>query len=111
MKEHHDLIINEYFKGEHSNYTSKHFRHRFRMDVELVKKILLAIGNYDDYFTQKVDAVGKDGLSPLQKMIAAMRMLAYGCPDDILAEMINRMKQVQDKMVHTDIKIDLINHL
>ena len=87
-KERHDLIINDYFKGEHSKYTSEHFRRRFRMDLKLFKKILLAIGNYDDYFTQKVDAVGKDGLSPLQKMIAAVRMLAYGCLADILDEYV-----------------------
>ncbi|KAK3225453.1 hypothetical protein Dsin_005315 [Dipteronia sinensis] len=86
--ERHDLIINDYFKGEHTKYTSEHFRRRFRMDVELFKKILRAIGNYDVYFTQKVDAVGKDGLSPLQKMIAAVRMLAYGCPADILDEYV-----------------------
>ncbi|TXG72027.1 hypothetical protein EZV62_000606 [Acer yangbiense] len=58
------------------------------MYVELFKRILKAIGNYDDYFTQKIDAVGKDGLSHLQKMIAAMRMLAYGCPANILDEYV-----------------------
>ena len=58
------------------------------MDVELFKRILKVIRNYDDYFTQKIDAVGKDGLSPLQKMIAAVRMLAYGCPVDILDEYV-----------------------
>ncbi|KAK3200421.1 hypothetical protein Dsin_023836 [Dipteronia sinensis] len=36
-----------------------------------------------DYFK-----AGKDGLSPLQKMIAAMRMLAYGYPADILDEYV-----------------------
>ncbi|KAH7524947.1 hypothetical protein FEM48_Zijuj06G0173200 [Ziziphus jujuba var. spinosa] len=87
-KERHDLIINDYFKGENSKYTSEHFRRRFRMDVELFKRILQAIKNYDDYFTQKVDAAGRVGLSPLQKMIAAVRMLAYGCPADLLDEYV-----------------------
>ncbi|KAH7527992.1 hypothetical protein FEM48_Zijuj05G0024700 [Ziziphus jujuba var. spinosa] len=85
-KERHDSIINDYFKGENSKYTSEHFRRRFRMDVELFKRILQAIENYDDYFTQKVDAAGRVGLSQLQKMIAAMRMLAYGCPANLLDE-------------------------
>ncbi|KAL5719137.1 hypothetical protein ACHQM5_011960 [Ranunculus cassubicifolius] len=58
------------------------------MDVELFNRILHAIGNYNDYFTAKLDAVGKCGLSPLQKMIAALRMLAYGCPADLLDEYI-----------------------
>ncbi|XVF67041.1 hypothetical protein PTKIN_Ptkin10aG0089200 [Pterospermum kingtungense] len=87
-KERHNLIIHDYFKGEHSKYIADHFRRRFRMDVELFNRILQEIGNYDDYFTQKVDAVGKEGLSPLQKMIAAMRMLAYGCPTDLLDEYV-----------------------
>ena len=33
---------------------------------------------YDPYFVQKNDAVGNIGLSPLQNMTAAIRMLAYG---------------------------------
>ncbi|KAK2645132.1 hypothetical protein Ddye_020327 [Dipteronia dyeriana] len=96
-KERHDLIINDYFKGEHSKYTSKHFRRRFRMDMELFKKILLAIGNYDDYFIQKVDAVGKEGLSPLQKMIATVQMHAYGCPADILDGYVQIGEKVFEK--------------
>lgn len=84
----HELIVKDYFKGESSKYTAEHFRRRFRMDVDLFNRILCAIGSYDNYFTPKVDAVGKCGLSPLQKMIAALRMLAYGCPADLLDEYI-----------------------
>ncbi|KAK3218621.1 hypothetical protein Dsin_012591 [Dipteronia sinensis] len=80
------IIVSMMSIGEHSKYTSEHFRRRFRMDMELFKKILLAIGKYNDYFTQKVDAVGKDGLSPLQKMIADVQVLANGCPANILDE-------------------------
>nr|XP_015890757.2 uncharacterized protein LOC107425294 [Ziziphus jujuba var. spinosa] len=87
-KERHDLIINDYFKGENSKYTSEHFRRRFQMDVELFKRILQAIENYDDYFTQKVDTAGRVTLSPLPKMIAAVQMLAYGCPADLLDEYV-----------------------
>ncbi|KAK3229427.1 hypothetical protein Dsin_001308 [Dipteronia sinensis] len=58
------------------------------MNVELFNRILHAIENNDDYFTQKIDVVGKLGLSPLQKMMAAVRMLAYGCPADFLDEYV-----------------------
>ncbi|KAH7525216.1 hypothetical protein FEM48_Zijuj06G0201500 [Ziziphus jujuba var. spinosa] len=37
----------------------------------------------NDYFK-----AGRVRLSPLQKMIAAMRMLAYGCPTDLLDEYV-----------------------
>ncbi|KAK3232470.1 hypothetical protein Dsin_004351 [Dipteronia sinensis] len=87
-KERHDQIINDYFKGEQSKYMREHFRCRFRMNVELFNRILRAIETNDDYFTQKTDAVRKLGLSPLQKMMAAVRMLAYGCPADFLDEYV-----------------------
>ncbi|KAL6535290.1 hypothetical protein OROMI_026664 [Orobanche minor] len=70
-RERHELIINAYFKGEDSKYTAEQ-----------------AIGNYDEYFTQKVDAVGRWGVSPLQKMVAALWMLAYGCAADVLDEYV-----------------------
>ncbi|KAL6558388.1 hypothetical protein OROMI_018738 [Orobanche minor] len=86
--ERHVLIMNDYFKGENSKYTAEQFRRRFRMDVELFNRILEAIGGYDKYFTPKIDAVGNCGLSPLQKMVAALRMLAYGCAADLLDEYV-----------------------
>ncbi|CAH9080302.1 unnamed protein product [Cuscuta europaea] len=87
-KDRHDLIKSDYFIGEKSKYTPDKFRRRFRMDINLFERILHAVENYDNYFTQKVDAVGKIGLSPLQKVIAAIRMLAYGCSADSLDEYV-----------------------
>ncbi|CAH9093024.1 unnamed protein product, partial [Cuscuta epithymum] len=84
----HDQIVNDYFKGENSKYTPQLFRRRFRMNIELFTQILQDVENYDSYFRQKIDAVGNIGLSPLQKMVAAIRMLAYGCPADLLDEYI-----------------------
>ncbi|CAH9104978.1 unnamed protein product [Cuscuta europaea] len=84
----HDQIVNDYFKGENSKYTPQLFRRRFRMDIELFTRILQDVENYDSYFRQKVDAVGNIGLSPLQKMVAAIRMLAYGCPANLLDEYV-----------------------
>ncbi|XP_026396675.1 uncharacterized protein LOC113291345 [Papaver somniferum] len=84
----HNLIIRDYFRGEDSKYPPQHFRRRFRMDISLFIRILHDITNYDKYFTQRYDAVKREGLSPLQKMIAAVRMLAYGLLADILDEYI-----------------------
>jgi hypothetical protein len=42
----------------------------------------------DTYFTQRVDATGMPGLGPLQKVCAAMRILAYGLPSDAVDEYI-----------------------
>ena len=41
---------------------------------------------YDAYFECKEDAVGKIGFSSYQKCTAAIRMLAYGVPGDLIDE-------------------------
>ncbi|CAH9096024.1 unnamed protein product [Cuscuta epithymum] len=87
-KERHEVIMKDYFNGDQSKYTPDHFRRRFRMDVKLFTRILEAIEKNDSYFSLKFDATGKEGLSPLQKTIAAVRMLAYGCPADLLDEYV-----------------------
>ncbi|XP_066167417.1 uncharacterized protein [Oryza sativa Japonica Group] len=62
------------------------FRTRFRMGRPLFLRIVSALGRWSPYFTLKVDCSGRQGLSPLQKCTAAMRMLAYGSPADSLDE-------------------------
>jgi len=42
----------------------------------------------DNYFTQRVDAVNKEGISPLAKCTTTMRMLAYGVAADAIDEYI-----------------------
>ncbi|KAL8156139.1 hypothetical protein AgCh_001295 [Apium graveolens] len=49
-------------------------------------RIVDAVSNYDPYFKQKIDAVGRKGLSHLQICTAAMRMLAYGVSVDTMGE-------------------------
>lgn len=84
----HEQIVKDYFMGEESKYSRQTFRRRFRMDVDLFNHIFEKIKNYDNYFTQKFDATGRAGLSPLQKMIAPLRMLAYGVPADYVDEYV-----------------------
>ena len=45
-----------------------------------------ALENWSPYFQLRRDAFGKVGLSPLQKCTAALRMLAYGSPADLMDE-------------------------
>jgi hypothetical protein len=44
------------------------------------------VEEHDDYFVQKRNAVGVLGLTCLQKVVAAFRMLAYRVPADALDE-------------------------
>ncbi|KAL5773337.1 hypothetical protein ACOSQ2_013261 [Xanthoceras sorbifolium] len=49
-------------------YPSKYFHRQFCMRRELFLRILSDIEAFDVYFTQKNDALGRQGLSGLQKM-------------------------------------------
>ena len=45
-------------------------------------RIMNAVEDHDDYFVQKRNAAGTLGLSCLQKVVAAFRMIAYGVAAD-----------------------------
>ncbi|XP_058769750.1 uncharacterized protein LOC131643522 [Vicia villosa] len=80
-------LFNDYF-SENPVYTDAQFRRRFRMHRHLFLRIVETLGNHDEYFQMRVDATGKMGLSPLQKCISSIRMLAYGSSTDIVDEYV-----------------------
>jgi hypothetical protein len=55
-----------------------------RMNKRLFLRIVDALGQWSPYFTYRADCASRIGLSPLQKCIAAMCMLAYDTPVDAL---------------------------
>ena len=64
------------------------FRRRFRMSRPLFLRIVNEVEQYDPYFIQRTDAVGVLGLSSLQKITTAYRILAYRTPADYVDEYI-----------------------
>jgi hypothetical protein len=58
------------------------------MQRHLFKRIKQAVKNHDNYFKKKCDACGKEGLSAMQKCVAAIRILAYGVPADAVDEYV-----------------------
>jgi hypothetical protein len=58
------------------------------MSRDLFKRILKAVEQHDEYFVQRRNAANVLGLSPFQKVTAAMRMLAYGVPADATDEYV-----------------------
>jgi hypothetical protein len=48
--------------------------------------IMLRLGEYSPYFTQREDALGRLGLSPLQKCTVDLCLLAYGFATDSIDE-------------------------
>ncbi|XP_057426612.1 uncharacterized protein LOC130720046 [Lotus japonicus] len=82
-----ERLMKDYF-SENPVYTEELFRRRFRMRKHVFLRIVEALGSYNPYFLMSVDAVGRQGLSPLQKYTAAIRMLAYGSPADSVDEYV-----------------------
>ena len=72
-------LWNDYF-SEHPRYNAEMFRRRYRMSRSLFLRIVEAVKEHDVYFQQRRDSLGRLGLSSLQKITAAFRMLAYGVP-------------------------------
>ncbi|EEC82097.1 hypothetical protein OsI_26104 [Oryza sativa Indica Group] len=83
----HNLLYKDYF-SDNPTFGPNIFRRRFRMRIHVFLRIMKAVEEHDDYFKQKRNAAGVLGLSCLQKVVAAFRMLAYGVPADALDEYI-----------------------
>ncbi|OEL22332.1 hypothetical protein BAE44_0016652 [Dichanthelium oligosanthes] len=81
----HIRIFSDYF-APNPVFNDDHFRRRFRMTKRLFCRILEAVTVHDYYFTQQYNAANQLGCSPLQKVTASLRMLAYGCSADSLDE-------------------------
>ncbi|XP_028094128.1 uncharacterized protein LOC114294200 [Camellia sinensis] len=83
----HDRLFADYFAAN-PMYSPIIFRRRFRMRRPLYLRILNAIQIHNSYFVKKQDAAYVLGLSPLQKMTAAMRILSYGVAADAVDDYI-----------------------
>ncbi|XP_057803130.1 uncharacterized protein LOC131018426 [Salvia miltiorrhiza] len=59
------------------------------MSRSLFLRIVDAVKNHNGFFEQRMDCTGRWGLSTLQKITAAFRILAYGVPADATDEYIN----------------------
>ncbi|XP_020247966.1 uncharacterized protein LOC109825526 [Asparagus officinalis] len=77
----HNRLFQDYF-ADALTYPLYYFRQRFRMRRLLFLRIHDAVVEHDKYFVQKRNGAGQLGLSSLQKITAAMRMLAYGASAD-----------------------------
>jgi len=64
------------------------FRRRYRKQKHVFLQIVRDLSSSDNYFTQRVDAANKEGISPLSKCTTTMRMLAYGVAEDAVDEYI-----------------------
>ncbi|KAL0771876.1 putative nuclease HARBI1 [Brassica napus] len=84
-EEGHIRLWNDYF-SEEPTFPRYLFRRRFRMNKDLFMRIVYRLSEEFRFFQQRRDATGRDGLSPLQKCTAAIRLLAYGSAADSVDE-------------------------
>jgi hypothetical protein len=78
----HQLLYDDYW-GANPTYDADDFRRRFRMPIGLFNEIVEKIQLCDSYFVRKRDACRLLGFSALQKVSAAIRMLATGIASDM----------------------------
>ena len=79
----HNRLMRHYFM-ENPTYPESYFRRRFRMSTELFRRIAEKLASHDWFFRQRRNAAGELGYSTFQKVTAALRMLAYGMPADLV---------------------------
>ena len=80
-------LIDDYFAIQ-PTYDEQMFRRRFQMRKHIFLRIVGDLSSIDNYFTQRVDATNREGISPLAKCTNAMRMLAYCAAADVIDEYI-----------------------
>ena len=95
----HARLWRDYF-FENPRCDESTFRRRFRMSRGLFQRIHDSVVQHDGYFVQKRDATGRLGLSSYLKITAAIRILAYAMPADILGESLGMAEStVLDSLV------------
>jgi len=78
-------LYNDYF-AENPKFTETQFQRRFRMSRHFFLRIANVVEAHNPYFKQRTDAFGVLGLSSLQKVTTAHKILAYGIPADLTDE-------------------------
>jgi hypothetical protein len=58
------------------------------MRRHVFERLVLVVQQVDLYFVQHPNCAGELGLSALQKVVAAIRILAYGVPADAVDEYV-----------------------
>ena len=72
-------ILRDYFGvgGLPPIYDEREFETRFRVPRAVFRRIYMAVRD-EPFFQQRIDATGKLQAHPLQKVVAAFRVIAYG---------------------------------
>ena len=78
-----DNLMRNYF-GPTPIFLERYFRRRFRMSKDLLQHNANSMKQHGRYFEQRRSCDGLLGHSTIQKVTAALRMMAYGIPVDLI---------------------------
>ncbi|KAI5018623.1 hypothetical protein ZWY2020_043511 [Hordeum vulgare] len=78
------------------------------MSRHVFNRIREGVVGYDDYLECKADVVGKIGFSSYQKCIAAIRMLAYGVPGDLIDEYVRMSESTCPESLYKFCKVVIV---
>ena len=92
----HQRFMTNYFSGNDSKYNEEDFEKRFRLPREVFLRIYEQVSG-EDPFVQKQDMFGNPGISPIVRLVACLRKLAYGGPSDRDDENLEISKASIDK--------------
>ncbi|XP_009356709.2 uncharacterized protein LOC103947524 [Pyrus x bretschneideri] len=84
-------MMKDYFI-ERPKFPAHDFRREFRIRRKFFEIILNPIVNHDHYSARKIDALGRQSLSPHQTLTFAFHMLANGCSTDSTYEYCQLVK-------------------
>ncbi|KAL7224560.1 hypothetical protein ACSBR1_025929 [Camellia fascicularis] len=100
----HQRLFRNYF-ADPPVYPPKLFQRRFRMNHSLFLHIQSKVKAYEAYFVHKRNGAGVLGLSSLQKITAALRMLAYGVATDFMDEYLRIGESTAMKSLKKFVKV------
>ena len=107
----HHGLYNDYF-SENPVYTPSQFQRRFLMCKPLFLQIVNVVEAHDPYFQQKRNCADCLGLSALQKVIVAVKMLAYGVAADAVNDYVRIAKStsIESLKIFVQVVIDVFGN-
>jgi hypothetical protein len=73
------LAIQEDYFSPTPIFDDKQFERVFRITKTITEQIMLVCARSDSFFTEIVDVGGRYGITPMAKILVALKQIAYGC--------------------------------
>jgi hypothetical protein len=75
-----EAIYRDYLHPETPRFDDKTFQRIFRVTKTIFQRILELCANNDEFFTERMDAIGSVPIDPAVKVLYCLKILAFGVP-------------------------------